>query len=256
MSRRQQVSGINRAFGPQPTAIADSSFREFDEALFGQIADADRSLALGNGLVKNDDGSMSYKRFRLTRVSVVAPDDLTQEEADELGKILSIMDSSVQFWVGDWANFYAQGISNQFEMAAVYDRLAELFGMNRKTIQNYAWICRRIDASCRQEALNFTHHFEVARLVKDDQKVAEILVTAADKKLSVRELRTFIKTGYLPGSALIEPEAPKRVFRPPSYTVMTNLHTRARRGDDRAKKRLRAEIAEMRRWLEKLESDL
>lgn len=252
--RRANWSQLENNYGNRPvTPYSDESRKEALEGILDALQNKDVPNA--QSLVY-DGSALRFRSFTLSKTSLTVNGDLYDQDVEDLGRVLASMDSAVQFWIGDWANLYIEDTSNQFEMAQVYDRLADTFGMNKKTLQDYAYICRKIDASGRHEALNFSHHSLAARMVKDEQKLAEILTIAAANNLSVRELRTYIKTGFLPGNAPVEIAQPKRSSKPPSYTIISNLLTKARRGDDRAKKRLRVELADLRRWIETIESEI
>ncbi len=118
-----------------------------------------------------EDGVYKFRRFRMTRTALVPPDGITKLEANEFGYMLSGMDSALQFWMGDWANLYVTGIDDDLERSEIYDKLSKDFGIERKTLRDYASICRILDVnkdpSLRRDGLLFTHHKLIAYLPKE-----------------------------------------------------------------------------------------
>lgn len=207
-------------------------------------------------IVSESDGSLAYKRFRMTATRLIAPETVTEDEITEIGSILTRLESGVQFWLGDWANLYVNlvGAANQFDTAEAYDNLADQFGIDKQTLKDYAWVCRRIDASLRNDALSFNHH----RLVANDRFVDRahyLLEYAAANSLSVRAFREYLATPSLPA-----PDAEEWLFRQDSIPRVDRrfqrLWMKARNGDSAAKQALLDTVSAHRKWLDDLENSL
>jgi hypothetical protein len=68
--------------------------------------------------------------------------------------------------------------------------IEEMTGYQRSTVQNYAYVCRAIQPPRRREELPFAHHYEVARIAREDPDLAdELLELAVQQKLTRDELR-------------------------------------------------------------------
>ena len=118
-------------------------------------------------------------KIELTPTSLTIIGEMNDEELDLLWRRLSYSHGGVQWWVGDAADQ-----TNRAD-------LAEKHGFERKTIREYAYVCRNIKPSIRMDGLSFGHHHLVAAMKLTEQKMW--LKKAASLNLSVRELREEIK---------------------------------------------------------------
>lgn len=81
----------------------------------------------------------------------------------------------------------------------VYKQFAEKHHMNWRTVEEYAYVCRNVDYSLRNEALSFSHHRAIAGLFDEDnpRKTRQLQTTtlqmAADNNLTVVEFREFVQ---------------------------------------------------------------
>lgn len=146
-----------------------------------------------NSLIREGDGHYRFRRFEMTTTRVIMPPELTETEVNDFGELLSGLDSAVNWWRGDWANLYLEGVEDDFERGKIYGVLAERFNMNKKTLQNCASVCRFFaDPSHRWEGLSFSHHIIVSgrddaqKLLKkaseNDWSKAELQKVVSDKK--------------------------------------------------------------------------
>lgn len=112
---------------------------------------------LQKALIRSDDGTLQYKQFKLTPTALIFPDaEITHDEWFDLGLILSNLERSTQWWVGDWAN-RAHDI-----WGIGYEIIASEFSYEIETLYTYAWVARQIDTSIRNRDLSFSHHRLVA----------------------------------------------------------------------------------------------
>lgn len=149
---------------------------------------------LGSALLM-DDGGYSFRRFRMTSTSIILPEALTIEEANDFGYMLAGMEDALNWWRGDWANLYVEGIDDPNKRGEEYDKLAESFNMNSRTLRNCASIARKVEVSRRRDTLSFTHHVEVAPLTPAEQDTWLTRAEEGDngKRWSVATLRKAIK---------------------------------------------------------------
>lgn len=117
-----------------------------------------------NALVQHEDGSIEYKRFRLTRIGLILPEDTTQEEWQDVGTLVKNIESSVSWLVADWAGFanLVWGYS--------YEDIGAHFGYEPETLMSYVSIARAIPTLIRNQGLSFSHHRLVANLDEDNQR--------------------------------------------------------------------------------------
>ena len=126
---------------------------------------------------------------RLTATSYVLPDGLDYERWASIGQTLQQMERGLPFWLGDWWN-YGERRWSQLSAQAIKDTT----GHERTTIWNYGYVARAIDPSRRREELSFSHHYEVAKVARDDPNFAtELLDLAVEQKLTREELRDEIR---------------------------------------------------------------
>lgn len=105
-----------------------------------------------------------FRNFSLSKVGIEVTGSITEQDADALGYALKKVDSALQFWFGDWANLYLTDGMNDNQRGHVYERLAQEFGIEHRTLNNYASVCRTIAVSLRRETLLFSHHRIVSEL--------------------------------------------------------------------------------------------
>jgi hypothetical protein len=101
----------------------------------------------------------------------VLPEDLDFERWSSLGRTLQKMDRGIQWWLGDWWNY---GEDHYGEKAA--QAVEENPALERSTIRNYAWVCRRFKLEQRRPGVSFAHHYTVAKLMYDYPEVAQELL--------------------------------------------------------------------------------
>jgi hypothetical protein len=252
--------------GEDGEGVVDSqpSWEKQDSEIFGKKPDKPRfpSKAPANAIVPNGDGTMRFLNFRMTGTQLIVPEDISDEEFDALGYMLKGMDNAVQFWIGDWANIYVRPEMNQFESSAIYEDIAEKFGLNKKTLQNYASVCRNLDASLRREALNFSIHREVAELpelLKGQE--THFLDWAIQEDASVVKLKMYI------AKTLADMQEKKQHIADESFlfskdrmpkigNVFQNRWTKARNGDKNAKSLVLDELTQIRKWADEIEESL
>lgn len=135
-----------------------------------------------NAIQRHDDGTMTYKRFRMSATGMQVPEDVTPDELLDVGHVLHGLQSSMQWIVGDLMN------SMRRVYGESYQRVALQLGYEVKTVQEWASICKKL--SIRMEGLSFGHHQVVAPYSADEQR--QFLVWALESGASVQTLRRAI----------------------------------------------------------------
>lgn len=246
----------------------DTSWMEQDNAIFGDLpAPPHRGDTASEGkLIQQEDGTFRYKRFILRRTYLDSPEDVTPEEIDDLGNILSVLEN-VAFWQGDWVLHYLKleelRIGRDLtpsEMGKLYDDVADAFNMEQKTLRNRASVCRSVEPSRRQDGLRYSHHVEVAVLEPSQQEI--LLQSAVDKKWSVRELRKQVhqmrSQRQLSSKTLNTNSDGTELFKavPKIDTGFRQLYFQAISGNSQAKQQLEDKLREHKAWIAKVENDL
>jgi hypothetical protein len=153
---------------------------------------------LQQSIIKIADGQFRFRDFELSSTALVTvPENAVEADYNELGFALAGLDSASRFWIGDWANLYTVGMSDD-ETSAVYDKLAEEFNLEASTIKDRAYVCRNVDASLRNDAKSFSHCKAVAGLSHDEQKYW--LQESVQNDWGVAKLRGEIKKADSSGS--------------------------------------------------------
>jgi len=101
---------------------------------------------------------------------------------------LGTLDRHVQFFIGD---AILDGEEKKYIERGKYDRVAELTGIDKNSLRDYVYVCRKIESAGRLAQLEFYHHREVAKLEPNQQQY--FLNEAIKNKWSVSKLREAIK---------------------------------------------------------------
>jgi hypothetical protein len=115
---------------------------------------------------------------------IIIERDLTFNEYQDMAQKLEWMESGVQWWLGDCANYGEDHYHEDYVQAFQETRAIQ-------TVYNYAYVARKFDISRRREALTFSHHAECAGL--EPEIADEFLYQAEFHGWSIRELRDAIK---------------------------------------------------------------
>jgi hypothetical protein len=136
---------------------------------------------------------------------------LTLAEWQDVGRSIGAALRSAAFVVGDWL-IYGEGRRGQTTLWAeipaanrvegwLYEEAAQLTGLDVATLQNYAYVARRVPRSLRNEHLSWEHHKKVAKL-KEPGEQSRWLSVAAELRtegnpVSVRRFARSIQAGRL-----------------------------------------------------------
>lgn len=118
-------------------------------------------------------------KIELTPTSLVIRGDMSEVDYELAWGKLALVHGGTQWWIGD--------LADQSDRAD----LAEKQGIERKSIREYAYVCRNIEPSIRMDALYFGHHQLVASMEPADQR--EWLDKAVRYDWTVAKLRSEIR---------------------------------------------------------------
>jgi hypothetical protein len=121
----------------------------------------------------------------LSATRLTLPDNLDLDQWRAIGMKLCIIDSAMQWAIGDWWA-YGHHTYGKRKAFAIAKQLPYQFG----TLMNLGSVARSVETSCRNEVLSFSHHVAVAALDAEDQR--KWLTKAEIGKWSVNKLRAYI----------------------------------------------------------------
>jgi hypothetical protein len=121
-------------------------------------------------------------------VGLVLHDDITLEQALEVGELLGRVAKGHQWWIGD---LLVEAEKRWGEESA---QLEATIGLAPHTLQNYQWVAEHVERARRRENLTWSHHAEIARLTPKQQ--AEALDRAEADCWTVRQLRDYVAITY------------------------------------------------------------
>lgn len=172
------------------------SLRQMTDAMIGEPEVVEREVVIyqdnPNAITRHDDGTMTYKRFTMTAIGLVVPEDVTPDELLDVGRVIHGLQSSIQWIVGDFMNSVNRVWGESYQQVA-----AEL-GYEVKTVKEWAHICRKV--SIRMDKLTFGHHQIVASYSPEIQQ--HWLQWAATSGASISALRQAIKEWLNPPKQL------------------------------------------------------
>lgn len=117
---------------------------------------------------------------------------ITEADWRETGRLLKMLDSSLQWLIGD---FIVCGEALQWGQQK---EIAEAFGFEYSTVRDYVYVCSNVDLLVRTDKLDFAHHKLVAAFTPAEQ--ADWLQKASTgdkgKRWSVSRLRAEIEAYY------------------------------------------------------------
>ena len=104
------------------------------------------------------------------------------EEWQRAGTLMTTIQKSINWWVGDWLLHGEKTWPEQFSQA-VY-----LTGKSDVTLRISAWVCSVFPPEDRNPSLSYSHHFEVAS-IKSPEERRWLLREAEENDLSSSALR-------------------------------------------------------------------
>lgn len=90
------------------------------------------------------------------------PEDISFQEWEKVGSRISMVGESMQWWIGDWANF---GDRKWGDLPSIAARL----GISYALVRDAAWVASRVPIAGRHANLSWTYHRAVASLDADSQ---------------------------------------------------------------------------------------
>lgn len=124
-----------------------------------------------------------------TSLSLSLPEATTFEEWQDIGRELAAREKVLNWWIGDWWAFGEHRYGERAKLAA-----EGCFGKSFSTIATAASVCRSIETCRRRQALDWSHHAEVAPLVKQAPDAAQMLLDRAEREnMTVAQVRAAVR---------------------------------------------------------------
>ena len=138
-----------------------------------------KEMVMSEVALAGDDNSIPGT---LTENAYLPSEVMQYEDWQKAGSLLTTIQKSINWWVGDWILHGEKTWPDKFSQA-IY-----LTGKSDVTLRNSAWVCGVFPPEERHPNLSYTHHFEVAS-VKSPEERRWLLNEAAENELSALELR-------------------------------------------------------------------
>ncbi|MDD1749485.1 MAG: hypothetical protein LUO89_06375 [Methanothrix sp.] len=123
---------------------------------------------------------------KLTPVSLVLPENLSQEQWAEIGPYLARMRKGFTWGIADWLNF------GEARYGETYAQFVDATGLAPEYLAILKYVGGAVDPSRRLESLSFTHHRLVASLEPDEQ--SRFLAESESRGWGQIELRAAIRS--------------------------------------------------------------
>ena len=120
-----------------------------------------------------------------TEISWTAPDNLTYEQYEAIGRTFQQIKHSLSWWVGDWLN------EGERRFADIYMQAVDDTGKAVETLLKWKAVADRVPKEIRRADLGWTFHFYVAYVPIEQRGL--LLDLAANVGLSSRELKEVVK---------------------------------------------------------------
>ena len=133
---------------------------------------------------------------KITPTGLVLPDDLEYDNWIQVGETLKLIESGVQWWIGDWLAF------GERKYGEMYSQALDSTEYEYQSLADMVYVATNVGFSRRRENLSWSHHREVAALEPEQQTL--ILDSAVNEGLSHKQLRQEVR-------ALKVPQAPAPV---------------------------------------------
>ena len=163
----------------------------------------------------NSPLTLPSQKVTISPIGLQIDSELTFDEWKALAESLGQAARSIGFIVGDWLVygqnlFGTEGFPERKVDSASYELAIDATGLDRSTLQNYAYVSRSIPYSVRTERLSWEHHRLMAKLPEPEQeRWIGICIDEdeAGRRISTRRLRKSLSLGRVATPKDLEPDA-------------------------------------------------
>lgn len=222
---RRRIPGVEQVYRSEPAPAPT----------FSQDRAIQLQQAIGAEIV---DGNLIYKSVCLTPLGAEINGELSEKDWWNIVGGLLRIEATIQLLIGDLLAF------GERQFKHTYREVAELYGREVETLYNYAYVASHVNFSFRNEKLQYTHYYHVAKLNPKDQR--RWLELAAKNEWSAAQMRAMILGKQRPPSIR---RAPMDYFEHAIFDI-------SRRVFERTKGQSRADMAAyLRRLADELEKE-
>lgn len=136
---------------------------------------------------------MSELPYKLTELGLEVLAPLHFETWELIGENLGNYAKGIPWMIGDWLAYGSQ----RTDWGDRYTEATQITGLEYGTLANYKSTASRIPIENRRSDLSYSHHAEVVHLDRVRQR--EVLEYAAAQRLSVGDLRYYVRGGKIDG---------------------------------------------------------
>jgi hypothetical protein len=142
--------------------------------------------------LKSNDLPSLFEEVTFHGTSLEIPDDFPMERWQNLMHVLKVMHKGVTWWIGDALNRGEQIYGE------TYTQAYEATGRSKSTLGSAKWVAAVFPPEKRRDDLDFSHHAEVASLMRDHEPVVnQILDMAIRDDLTVSKVRLEAKAARI-----------------------------------------------------------
>lgn len=179
MSKRERKQADN-FFMDLSMDIEPAPLSEADKALYGALEGLP-SLTPEQAIVAKQNGVVEIGPFRMTSTGLEIDGEITEEQWLTFFQAINRITQSLQWIIGDWM------VYGEMRLGKTYKQVADEIGVAARTLEDYAYVARKVPYSVRTEYLSFGHHKLVASMPEPQQQAW--LQHAQKNDLSVSVLR-------------------------------------------------------------------
>lgn len=202
-NRRDLVANSNPFGGPG----GSPSLQDLTNSMMTQ-SDTD----IVSDIYRDDEGNLIAYNFCLTPLGIDPGSfDQSKDEWMKLAEWLFQMEGRLSLFIGDML------VGMEMKHGVTYEKVAEHFGLSKKTLYNWKYVCERVDISLRRENLTYSHYMLVTAMEQEEQE--KYLALASEENLSKAQLKKAIDDDHKTKSQTIKSSKLERNLE----TIVTDI---------------------------------
>jgi len=187
MGRKKFTNAIQNRGAPNPTEnVGNLAYGgDVDSKMLDQFFDEIAQSTKGQSGVQisASETGIEIGSFRILPTGLQIADGVSVEEWQAFGKHIHMMETSIQWIIGDWLA-YGERVYGK-----TYQDVSELTGYSYETLRNLVWVARQFNLSYRYDKLSHTHHQKALLACSGDADIAhQWLERASEGGWSVKRM--------------------------------------------------------------------
>ncbi len=130
----------------------------------------------------------------VTPTALILSDDLSEDDWQDIGWVLTQAESSALWWIGDW---WRHGDNKKYaKRKAFADELHRRGGFSFSTCASAASVCKSIETCRRRQVLPFNFHAEVVGLPTPElqDQALDWAQERWESKVTIRDMRRYVRS--------------------------------------------------------------